>query len=1003
MSDYPVNLPKTHFAMRAQLPQNEPKWLTFWQERQQRKQQATYGVNKDNDTDNSLSFILHDGPPYANGNIHIGHAFNKIVKDLINKAQALEGCRLRFIPGWDCHGLPIELQVEKQLGRVGKTVSASQFIEACKQYAQGQINLQRASFQRLGIFADWQHPYITMDHQFEALVARALTEALEQGYLVRGYKPVYWCSRCGSALAEAEVEYRNKQSLAIDVAFTMHEPERLGLEQLIVPIWTTTPWTLPANQAVAVNPNFSYLVVRCLADLDGDNNNSPIKRGEQLLVAKGLATTVLARYGISAGDDSKSDKGTHYEIIQELTGDQLEGLRLQHPLENRTVPIILGEHVTQEMGTGAVHTAPAHGADDYQAGLHYQLPIATPVRSDGKFSFPAQSTDLTTVGDLVVLDGLQIQEAETVIVELLQRHGKLLAQQRIEHSYPHCWRHKTPLIFRATAQWFISMDKINPARGKSLRQEALESLNQITWLPASGENSMRRMIEQRPDWCISRQRVYGSPIPLLIHKTSQQIHPRMAGLLRKWIIPGIAQQGIMYWQQLQAADFLREHDPDASATNADEYLKVTDTLDVWFDSGASHYAVLQHGAIALPFPADLYLEGMDQYRGWFQSSLLISLMLNGRPPYKRVLAHGFTVDAQGHKMSKSLGNVIDPQTIVQRYGADVLRLWAANSYLYDDVAISQEILDRTVDHYRLMRNSLRFLLGNLNGFKREQLLTGPELLPLDRYALWMTVALVQQSRKQLANYQYYTIGAALHKFLTNFLSGFYFSAIKDRLYTMQPTSPGRLSAQSTLFYLAELLIALLSPMISFTAEEAWQELRQLDPSFQLPTSIFDLRWIDLQEIFTVQLQPQLGDPTATQWQLLLKCREAVNQVLETLRAQGVIGSSLEAQVTLAIVNNDNPGARDLQQLLHHWQDELRWLFIVSEVVVLDRPSQLDTFVQAQLTEQMTIAIAAQALTSAKCERCWHHKAEVGTNATHPTLCQRCIDNLWGTGESRRLA
>lgn len=956
MSDFNVNLPKTAFAMRAELPKNEPKWLDFWNER---------AVGIKSSEENDLKFVLHDGPPYANGNIHIGHAFNKIVKDILNKSRLIEGYSVDFVPGWDCHGLPIELQVEKKIGRVGDKVTAEQFVQSCKKYATEQIALQRSSFKRLGILADWEKPYVTMDPEFEGLIAQAFTEVLRLGYLVRGYKPVYWCTHCRSALAEAEVEYRNKTSFAIDVRFVVVNPasvsalSALNLDNLTVPIWTTTPWTLPANQAVALNPSEIYVIV-------GTPN------GENLLLAKNLVDSCLVRYQLKRED---------CQIVAELPGKEFEGLELQHPISGRNVPIILGEHVTSDAGTGTVHTAPAHGVEDYQVGLRYKLPVQTPVTASGTFNGEDPEGALWA--------GMKIEEAVEPIIAYLERHGKLLAKQQIEHSYPHCWRHKTPLIFRATAQWFISMDWVNPKRGKSLRQEAIESLDKIKWLPATGENSMRRMLEQRPDWCISRQRTYGSPIPLFIHQDTQEIHPQMLELLDKWIVPAIKKEGISYWHQLDAQKFLSEH-----GATCDGYVKVTDTLDVWFDSGVSHYAVLQQRS-SLAFPADLYLEGMDQYRGWFQSSLLTSLMLNqGQPPYRAVLAHGFTVDAQGYKMSKSLGNVIDPQTVVQKYGADILRLWAANSYLYDDVAISQEIIDRTVDSYRLLRNTLRFMLGNLDQFAASKLLTWDALLPLDRFALIKVLELVQSSREQFSNYQYYGVCANLHKMLTSFLSGFYFSVIKDRLYTMPRDSVGRLSAQTTLYYLLQALLALLAPIISFTAEEAWQELRKIDPEFNLPISVFDLRWQRLDEIFAAKLLP--GDPTKEEWELLLKCREAVNVVMEEARASGKIGSSLEAKVMLS-------ASGDLKRLFDTWGSELRWLLIVSQIEFFATPEDMESHAAAvQLNDEVSCHILVVPAVGAKCERCWHHLPEVGSDAEHPTLCPRCVTNLWGEGEIRRL-
>lgn len=965
---YPVNLPQTSFSMRAQLAQNEPRWLQFWQE------QHVYDGAKGAAAER---FILHDGPPYANGNIHIGHAFNKIAKDIINKTQLLEGRAINLVPGWDCHGLPIELQVEKKLGRVGAKVSKEEFIAGCKQYAKQQIDLQRASFKRLGILADWDHPYITMDNSYEARVAEVFSKILAKGYIVRGYKPVYWCSACGSALAEAEVEYLPKKSTAIDVCFKIAdlgrrfhvEPnEAVAVDKLltgaIIPIWTTTPWTIPANQAVALNPEGEYQIVE-VAD------------GRRFLLLKELTESALQRW--------KLDK---WQVLSVVPGRYLEGALLQHPIEDRRVPVVLGAYVTSEAGTGAVHTAPAHGLDDYWVGVKYHLPCETPVNAKGRF----EASDWQ--GASWPWDQHNLIEGGALIIEQLAKNGNLLASQEIEHSYPHCWRHKTPLIFRATTQWFISLDKVSEATGKSLRQAALDSLDSVQWLPASGKNSMRSMLAQRPDWCISRQRVYGSPIPLLIHETSHEIHPAMQELLERWIVPGIEREGILFWHKLDAQQFLTEHQLDASG-----YQKVTDTLDVWFDSGASSYAVLQARG-ELGFPAQLYLEGMDQYRGWFQASLLISLMLNQRPPFEAVLAHGFTIDANGHKMSKSLGNVIDPQEVVQKFGADILRLWTGNNYLYDDVAISPEILARTVDHYRALRNGIRFMLGNLAGLAPGALMLPSQLLPLDRYVVWRVARAMQQSREQYASFTYYLVGNGVLKLLTGLLSGFYFSVIKDRLYTAAKDSVARVSAQSALFYLLQLLLRVLAPVISFTVEEAWQALRELEIGAALPKSVFQARWSDLGALWELELNGRdasVAGPTEAEWDGLLKCRELVNKALEEARSGGTIGSSLDADVELA-------AGGVLSGTLKRWAKELKWLFIVSNCVVTQQVASKQpdagVVVLQETIEQETVTVTVAMSPHPKCSRCWHHQESVGQRAEHPTLCERCYNNLFGPAETR---
>jgi isoleucyl-tRNA synthetase len=714
VSDYKhtLNLPKTKFPMRGNLAQREPEMLKQWEEKQlyQQIRKASAGRPK---------FILHDGPPYANGDIHIGHAVNKILKDIIVKSRTLDGFDAPYVPGWDCHGLPIELQVEKKVGKPGKKVTTGQFRKACRVYAAKQVDGQRRDFKRLGVLGDWDNPYLTMDHQFEADIVRSLGRIVENNHVQKGYKPVHWCTDCGSALAEAEVEYQDKASFAIDVRFPVldepalmarchHVPDGLGEGPIHMVIWTTTPWTLPANQAVALNPSLEYAVVQC----DG-----PLGK-ERMVIADAMLKDVMDRYGIE-----------RYHVIGYAKGEAFEGLKLQHPFYDREVPVILGEHVTLEAGTGAVHTAPGHGLDDYVVGVRYNLPVDNPVGGDGCF-----------VAGTKLFAGEHVFSANQKVIEVLKSRGVLVHEERLNHSYPHCWRHKTPIIFRATPQWFISMDL------NGLRQSALREIEQVKWMPDWGKARIQGMVENRPDWCISRQRTWGVPITLFVHKETGDLHPQTPKLIEA-VAQRVEEQGFEAWFNLDSAELL--------GNEAGNYDKVTDSLDVWFDSGVTHQCVLE-AREGLRFPADLYLEGSDQHRGWFQSSLMTCVAMNDCAPYRQVLTHGFTVDDKGEKMSKSKGNVVAPQKVLKTLGADIIRLWVAATDYRNEMSVSDEILKRTADAYRRIRNTTRFLLSNLNGFDPAKNRVEPaQMIELDRWVVDRALQLQEEIVTAYRDYQFH--------------------------------------------------------------------------------------------------------------------------------------------------------------------------------------------------------------------------------------------------------
>ncbi len=941
MSDYKhtLNLPNTAFPMKANLANREPQMLARWQ------QMDLYGRQREQAAGRP-KFVLHDGPPYANGEIHIGHAVNKVLKDIIVKSKGMDGFDAPYVPGWDCHGLPIELQVEKKVGRVGRKVDAKGFRDACRKYAASQVDKQRDDFVRLGVLGDWERPYLTMDFDFEADIIRALGRIVANGHVVKGYKPVHWCTDCGSALAEAEVEYADKSSFAIDVRFRVLDPAALfercqrvpdsrGEGPLSVVIWTTTPWTLPANQAVALNPGLEYAVVAC------EGPRGP----ERLLVAEAMLKDVMHRYGIE-----------RYRVVGYAEGQGLEGLKLRHPFYDREVPVIVGEHVTLEAGTGAVHTAPGHGQEDYVVGARYDLPVDNPVGSDGRF-----------LEDTELFAGEHVLQANEHVVEVLKAKGALMHQERLSHSYPHCWRHKTPIIFRATPQWFIDMDQ------QGLRKTALTEIDKVEWIPSWGQARIAGMVENRPDWCISRQRTWGVPIALFLHRQSGELHPETPRLIEE-VAQRVEQGGVDAWFSLDPAELLGDE--------AADYEKVSDTLDVWFDSGVTHSCVLGRRD-ELKFPADLYLEGSDQHRGWFQSSLLSSVAMSGQAPYGEVLTHGFTVDEKGMKMSKSKGNVVAPQKVIKTLGADILRLWVASTDYRGEISVSEQILKRMADAYRRIRNTARFLLSNLNGFDPATNRVAPaEMIELDRWAVDRALRLQEEVTAAYRDYQFHLIYQKIHNFCAVELGGFYLDVIKDRQYTTQADSLARRSAQTAMYHILEALARWLAPILSFTADEIWEHI----PG-ERGDSVFLEGWYP--GLFPLDADDPFGRAF---WDRVIAVRTAVGKELERLRADGAIGSNLAAEVELYCGPEQHA---DLERL----GAELRFVMITSDVHLHPAEPRPETAVAAG----NGLWILVRPSEHAKCVRCWHHRPDVGSNTEHPELCGRCVVNVEGPGETRRFA
>lgn len=928
-----LNLPKTDFPMKADLAKREPDILAKWEKMGLYQRLREQGKGRKN-------FVLHDGPPYANGPIHLGHVVNKVLKDVVVKSKTLSGFNAAFVPGWDCHGMPIELRVEKTLGKPGQKVSPAQFREACREYATTQIDIQREGFKRLGVSADWENPYLTMDYQFEANILRSLAKIIKNGHLERGFKPVYWCLDCASALAEAEVEYADKKSSAIDVLFRVDDTAdlakrlKLPVEQLnsaAIPIWTTTPWTLPANEGVALNSSIDYSVVTTQAL-------------GQFIIAKPLLQAALKRYGVE-----------DYQLLAEVSGDVLEGLKLRHPLYRRLVPVLLGEHVTVDSGTGAVHTAPAHGVDDYQLGREYHLPLNNPVGDNGCF-----------LANVEYFAGIHVSKANEPILAELQTQHNLLHAETIVHSYPHCWRHKTPLIFRATPQWFISMDC------KGLRAKALKAIEKVSFTPEWGRARITSMIDNRPDWCISRQRTWGVPLAFFVHRESGELHPDTINLLEKVALL-MEKEGIEAWHKLKIEDLL--------GAEAADYQKTVDTLDVWFDSGVTHACVLGQSD-DLHFPADLYLEGSDQHRGWFNSSLMTAIAMREEAPYKAVLTHGYVIDLEGQKMSKSIGNVIDPNDLLKTLGADILRLWVASIDYRNEINASNEIFTRTSETYRRLRNTARFFLANLDGFDPERDKVKPEeMLALDRWAVDKARLVQEEIVAAYESYQFHQIYQKLHQFCTVDMGSFYLDVIKDRQYTLGANSLARRSAQTAMYHIIEAMTRWLAPILSFTAEEIWQYL----PSKNREDSVFLSSWYT--DLAALPKDTLMGQ---AYWEDVRRLRDCVNKEIEEKRNQGLLGSALEAEVQIFTEGR-------LQEELEALSNELRFVLITSSAAVLPLSKKNG---DASATELANVWLSVTPTKAAKCERCWHRLEEVGKDASHPGLCLRCVSNLEGPGESR---
>ena len=933
MSDYKntLNLPETAFPMKANLTQREPQRLKQWEEMGLYQKMREAGEGKP-------TFILHDGPPYANGELHVGHAVNKILKDIIIKSKTFSGFDSPYVPGWDCHGLPIELNVEKKVGKPGHKVSASEFRQKCREYAAKQVNSQCEDFKRMGVVGDWDDPYLTMNFSFEANIVRTLGKIIDNGHLQQGFKPVHWCLNCGSALAEAEVEYQDKVSSAIDVAFPFADQQAAealmgvsGMGELSVAIWTTTPWTLAANRGVSVAADLDYVLMRV--------------GGRAVLVAEALLQECADRFGVDSP-----------KIFARVKGLVLDRVHVVPPFSDDSVPLMLGDHVTTDAGTGCVHTAPAHGLEDFQIGKAYDLEVYNPVGGNGVY-----------VEGTPVFEGKHIFKANDEIIEELEARNRLLCHRPFTHSYPHCWRHKTPIIYRATPQWFVSMDK------QGLLTQAQAAVDTVSWVPDWGRARIDAMLESRPDWCISRQRTWGAPITLFVNKVDGSLHPNSVDLIEQ-VALRIEEKGIDAWFELDVADILGDE--------ADGYEKVTDTLDVWFDSGVTHACVLRerHGLSA---PADLYLEGSDQHRGWFQSSLLTGMGAYDESPYRQVLTHGFTVDGEGRKMSKSIGNIIPAKKAMNDMGADILRLWVASADYRNEIAASDEIFKRTSDTYRRIRNTARFLLANLAGFKpARDAVSGNDLLPLDRWIVSKAQELQSELIEAYETYQFHHVYHKVHNFCSGELGGFYLDVIKDRQYTTQTNSIARRSCQTALYHLAEALSRWIAPILSFTAEEIWENL----PG-EREASVFLTEW---HELPAYEASDGMGDAF---WSSCLAVRQDVNKAMETERAQGNIRGSLDASVVLYATS-------ELRQMLATLGDELRFVLITSGAELADIA---DAPTEALVCEVEGLRVVVSASDAEKCERCWHRCDDIGSVAEHPSLCSRCITNVAGEGEVRHYA
>ena len=928
--------------MRGNLAKREPEMLARWKEEGLHEHIRQHSAGRP-------KFILHDGPPYANGDIHIGHVVNKVIKDMIIKSKQLSGFDSPYVPGWDCHGLPIENKVEGLIGKPGDKVTESEFRAKCREYATEQIANQSTEFQRLGILGDWKAPYLTMNFANEANIVRALGKIIEAGHVYKGTKPVYWSWGAHSAMAEAEIEYEDKTSTAIDVRFAPRDKAAMlkafgadddGSDVNIV-IWTTTPWTIPGNLAVTLHPELQYALVSV--------NN------ERLILAEAMVDSVMSRYDYA-----------DFNVIASATGEALAGLKLKHPLYDRDSLLILGDYVTTEAGTGAVHTAPDHGVDDFYAAQKHGLGLLDSVNDHGVFR-----------EHIELFAGEHVMKVDAHMLEELEQRGRLVKSEKYKHSYPFCWRTKTPIIFRATPQWFVGMDT------KELRKDTLAEIEKVQWIPDWGQSRIHGMIAGRPDWCISRQRYWGVPITLFLNKQTGELHPDTPRLIEQ-AATKIEANGIQAWFDLDSSELLGD--------DADAYDKVTDVLDVWFDSGTSWMHVLQQGD-NLTYPADIYLEGSDQHRGWFHSSILTSVAINKQAPYRQVLTHGFTVDQKGRKMSKSLGNVIAPQKLLKTLGADIVRLWVCSADYRGEMTVSNEILDRMSDAYRRIRNTARYLLSAINDFDPELHTVAPEdMLELDRWAIDCALRTQATIDEAYDAYQFHTVYQTINHFCSVDMSSFYLDIIKDRQYTMASDSHGRRSAQTAMYMITDALVRWIAPVLSFTADEIWQHLREHSAQDKANRA---------QSVFT-QLYSEsliaLGDDAAISgddWQTITHIRDAVSKSLETLRSAGDIGGALEASVTIY-------ASAEIATVLQKLGDELRFVLITSTASVspLDsKPTDADLLT----VNGHSFAIQSSKASGEKCVRCWHLRDDVGTNEQYPEVCDRCISNVHGQGEQRAIA
>ena len=912
-----LNLPQTELSMKAGLPKKEPEILDFWNDIGLYKKIRQQNLN-------NKKFILHDGPPYANGAIHLGHSVNKILKDITIKSKTLQGLDAPYVPGWDCHGLPIELNVEKKHGKRSELVqNKKMFQEACKEYALTQIESQKKDFIRLGVLGEWDNPYKSLDSSFEANAVRALGRIYEAGHIEKGEKPVHWCQDCGSALAEAEVEYQDKTSKSIDVAFKANEQSLKKLNEVFATnivdgisfvIWTTTPWTIPSNVAVCINPELDYALIK----LDG----------EHLVIADAMIELCMERWGTTS------------ELVSKTLGKNLVDISLIHPFIDRNSELLHGDHVTTEAGTGCVHTAPAHGLDDYFICKKHGIETFKALNSKGFFK-----------EEFEFIAGLPASKADPLVIEKLNEVKALVNCEDFHHSYPHCWRHKSPLIFTSTAQWFISMNK------SGLLNEALQSISGVSWEPSWGEQRIEGMLTDRPDWCISRQRNWGVPITLVVHKESGAIHPNQSELFKQFANL-IEENGISSWESLDLNEFIDD---------GDSYIKITDSLDVWFDSGVTHFAVseqrFEEGIVA-----DLYLEGSDQHRGWFQSSLLTSIAMNGRAPYKAVLTHGFVVDENGRKQSKSLGNVVSPQKVWDSLGADILRLWVASADFRSEMVASDEILKRVSDQYRRIRNTFRFILGNLNDFDESKKILFEDQIELDKWIVLETSKLQEDVLKLYESYSYHNVVQKIHNFCVNELGGIYLDIVKDRLYTCKDSSHARQSCQTSLNYVLNTMVRLTAPILSFTSEEIWQTHPSLKGQNE---SIFLSKYFESKQEGECVI-------SSSDWARIFEIKDIVNQSIERLRNENKLKGSLDSNVIISANEED-------KSILDKLGSELHFVFISSQASVIDGD---------------TLSIQIDQMSDEKCTRCWHRDSTVGESKDHPEICSRCEENIDQSGESR---